>query len=105
MEVRWRGNVPLLIERNCPFLSVARKHPALCTVSVCTLSRLLGVRVVREQRFQDGDGCCVFRVCVDEPLTEEMPVGSEEPKPAIATASAAATFQCAATTGSSMKLA
>ena len=82
MEIKWRGKVPLLIERNCPFLSVARAHPALCSVSVCTLSRLLGVRVVRERRFQDGDGCCVFRVCVDEPLAEDIPVGAEEPKPA-----------------------
>jgi predicted ArsR family transcriptional regulator len=81
MEVKWRGKVPLLIERNCPFLSVARTHPALCSVSVCTLSRLLGVRVVRERRFQDGDGCCVFRVCVEEPLAD-MPVGAEEPRPA-----------------------
>lgn len=81
MEVKWRGKVPLLIERNCPFLSVARQHPALCSVSVCTLSRLLGVRVVRERRFQDGDGCCVFRVCVEEPVAD-MRVGAEEPKPA-----------------------
>jgi predicted ArsR family transcriptional regulator len=82
MEIKWRGKVPLLIERNCPFLSVAKKHPALCSVSVCTLSRLLGVRVVRERRFQDGDGCCVFRVCVDEPLAEETPFAIEEPKSA-----------------------
>jgi predicted ArsR family transcriptional regulator len=81
MEVKWRGKTPLLIERNCPFLRVARAHPALCSVSVCTLSRLLGVRVVRERRFQDGDGCCVFRVCVDEPLATEMPLGVEEPRP------------------------
>ncbi|HZF24935.1 MAG TPA: hypothetical protein VEZ88_01645 [Steroidobacteraceae bacterium] len=82
MEVKWRGKVPLLIERNCPFLRVARAHPALCSVSVCTLSRLLGVRVVRERRFQDGDGHCVFRVCVDEPLAVDMPLGVEEPRPA-----------------------
>ncbi|HKE44918.1 MAG TPA: hypothetical protein VKB41_10330 [Steroidobacteraceae bacterium] len=82
MEVKWRGKVPLLIERNCPFLRVAHAHPALCSVSVCTLSRLLGVRVVRERRFQDGDGRCEFRVCVDEPVTTDTPVGVEEPKPA-----------------------
>ena len=55
-----------LIERNCPFLNVASRRPALCSVTVSTLSQLLGYRVVREKRFQDGDGRCVFRV-TDEP--------------------------------------
>jgi predicted ArsR family transcriptional regulator len=54
-------------ERNCPFLNVARAHPAICSVSVNTLERLLGFRVIREQRFQAGDGRCVFRVQLDQP--------------------------------------
>jgi hypothetical protein len=29
---------------------------------------LLGHRVVRERRFQAGDGCCAFRVLEDEPV-------------------------------------
>lgn len=57
-----------LIERNCPFLNVASRRPALCSVTVSTLSRLLGYRVVREKRFQDGDGRCVFRVRLDQPI-------------------------------------
>lgn len=57
-----------LIERNCPFLNVASRRPALCSVTVSTLSRLLGYRVVREKRFQDGDGRCVFRVQLDDPI-------------------------------------
>ena len=67
MEVEWRAGSPALIERNCPFLSVAQKHPAICSVSVNTLERLLGYRVVREQRFQSGHGRCVFRVRLDQP--------------------------------------
>jgi len=67
MELEWKEGAPALIERNCPFFNVARAHPALCSVSVNTLERLLGVRVVREQRFQDGHGRCVFRVRLDEP--------------------------------------
>jgi predicted ArsR family transcriptional regulator len=55
-----------LIEQNCPFLSVAMQRPALCSVTVSTLSRLLGVRVVREERFQHGHGRCVFRVLANE---------------------------------------
>lgn len=57
-----------LVERNCPFLNVATRRPALCSVTVSTLSRLLGHKVSREKRFQDGDGRCVFRVHLDQPV-------------------------------------
>jgi predicted ArsR family transcriptional regulator len=67
MQVEWREGAPALIERNCPFFNVAQKHPAICSVSVNTLERLLGFKVVREQRFQAGHGRCVFRVRLDEP--------------------------------------
>lgn len=56
-----------LVERNCPFYNTAMARPVLCSVSVNSLSRLLGVRVAREQKFQDGDGQCVFRVFAEEP--------------------------------------
>lgn len=63
------GNGTLrLVERNCPFLDVARRRPALCSVTVSTLSRLLGYKVVREEKFQDGDGCCAFRILTDQPV-------------------------------------
>ncbi|HEY4128860.1 MAG TPA: MarR family transcriptional regulator [Gammaproteobacteria bacterium] len=61
-----RGYV--LVERNCPYLNVALKRPHLCSVTVSTLTRLLGVRVVREERFQAGDRRCVFRVLEDQPV-------------------------------------
>ena len=67
MQVEWREGAPALIERNCPFFNVAQKHPAICSVSVNTLERLLGFKVVREQRFQAGHGRCAFRVRLDEP--------------------------------------
>ena len=67
MQVEWRARAPALIERNCPFYDVAQRHPAICSVSVNTLERLLGFKVVREQRFQAGHGRCVFRVRPDEP--------------------------------------
>lgn len=57
-----------LVERNCPYLNVATRRPALCSLTVSVLSRLLGYRVSRTQRFQDGDGRCVFHVHLDEPL-------------------------------------
>lgn len=57
-----------LIERNCPYLNVAMAHPALCSTSVSVLTRLLGVKVIREERFQSGDGCCAFRLLTDQPI-------------------------------------
>lgn len=60
-----------LVERNCPFLNVASKRPALCSLTVVVLSRLLGYRVTRTRRFQAGDGRCVFRVHVDQPLQSD----------------------------------
>lgn len=57
-----------LVERNCPFLNVARERPALCSLTVSILTRLLGYRVVREERFQADHGRCVFRVLTDRPV-------------------------------------
>jgi len=57
-----------LIERNCPYYNTAMRRPVLCNVSVNALTNLLGVRVEREERFQNGDGRCVFRVHTDQPV-------------------------------------
>ncbi len=78
MQVEWQEGAPALVERNCPFFSVAQKHPAICSVSVNTLERLLGFRVVREQRFQAGHGRCVFRVRLDEPRPQAEPFALEQ---------------------------
>ena len=67
MDLEWRPDGPALIERNCPFLNVAQRHPAICSVSINTLERLLGCKVIREERFQAGHGRCVFRLRLDEP--------------------------------------
>ena len=76
-----RGYV--LVERNCPYLTVAMRRPQLCSVTVCTLTRLLGVRVVREERFQDDDRRCVFRVLEDSPVDTSTFEFELEPQPAI----------------------
>ncbi len=68
VEVREVQGGYQLIERNCPFLSVALLRPLLCSCTVSTLTRLLERQVVREQRFQDGGGCCTFRVYTDRPV-------------------------------------
>ncbi len=73
-----------LIERNCPFLDVARSKPALCCTTINVLSRVLGFEVHRRRTFQAGDGCCEFEVRVDRPLELELAVkvgGGEEQKP------------------------
>lgn len=52
----------MLIEHNCPYLSAAMSEPRLCSVTLSTMKRLLGVEVQRTERFQQGDGRCVFRI-------------------------------------------
>ena len=66
-----------LVEFNCPFLNVALRYPSLCSTSVNLLTRLLGVRVVREERFQDGANRCTFRILPDQPC--ELPGFEMEP--------------------------
>jgi predicted ArsR family transcriptional regulator len=66
MSVEEKDGDLVLIERNCPFLNVAMEHPALCSLSVSVLERLIGHPVVREERFQAGAGRCVFRVRLGE---------------------------------------
>ena len=58
----------VLIERNCPYLNTAMRRPAFCSISVNALARLLGVRVAREEKFQNGAGRCVFHVYANEPI-------------------------------------
>jgi len=62
MALQEDGEDLLLIERNCPYLEVALKRPALCSVSVNVLARVLNAQVVREERFQEGHRRCVFRI-------------------------------------------
>lgn len=77
MDVTSDGNH--LVERNCPYLTTAMKRPVVCCVTVNVLSRLLGAKVVREQRFQDGHGCCAFRVDPSQPIAPDAKVERETP--------------------------
>ena len=56
-----------LIERNCPYLRFATERPLFCSTSVSALRRLMNAEVVREERFQDNDGRCVFHIYTDAP--------------------------------------
>ena len=68
MEIENTGGSYLMKERNCPYLNTAMRRPVLCSVSVNAMTRVLGYRVVRDEKFQNGDGRCVFRVLEDEPV-------------------------------------
>jgi predicted ArsR family transcriptional regulator len=72
MSVERRGKELRLVERNCPFYGVASRRPALCSVSVNVMSRLLGHRVAREERFQSGHGRCAFVVKLDQPAPKSF---------------------------------
>jgi predicted ArsR family transcriptional regulator len=67
LSIEHNGGVSL-VEHNCPFLTVAMARPTVCSVTVNALTRLLGYQVVRVRKFQDGDGCCEFRILTDQPV-------------------------------------
>jgi predicted ArsR family transcriptional regulator len=74
------GNHLCLVERNCPFLSTALEFPILCTLTLSTLSHLLGHRVIRTKKFQSGDGCCTFKILSEriEPTSPPLFLEEEE---------------------------
>ncbi|HEX6201890.1 MAG TPA: winged helix-turn-helix transcriptional regulator [Thermoanaerobaculia bacterium] len=74
------GGPAKLVELNCPYLDVARRRPALCSVTVSVLRELLGRKVVRTERFQDGCGRCVFTIA-DDRVPAETPLFDWEPEP------------------------
>ena len=78
VEVGAEG-APQLVEMNCPYLEVARRRPALCSVTVSVLRRLLGYEVVRTERFQAGHGRCVFQVQTDRKTRHDQPLLEAEP--------------------------
>lgn len=81
IDVERRGSDYVLIERNCPFLKVALERPGFCSTTVSTLRRLTGCEVVRERRFQDGDGRCEFHVRTAESSPERAAVRFEPEPP------------------------
>ena len=76
VEVTEENGRATLIERNCPYFDVAHERPELCSMTVHTLSRLLGRRVERVRRFQNGHGMCAFMVR-DEPVAADAPLRLE----------------------------
>lgn len=82
VEIVRRGRDWVLVERNCPFLTVALEQPAICSTTVSVMRRIAGCEVVRERRFQDGDRRCEFRVLADRPLAHPPRFALEPPKDA-----------------------
>lgn len=80
-DVQRRGEDYVLIERNCPYLDVVLERPDICSTTVSTLRRLTGCHVVRERRFQDGDGRCEFHVRSGEASPERKAVRFEREPP------------------------
>ena len=79
-----------VIEGNCPYLQFASERPLFCSTTVSALRRLTNAEVVREERFQDRDGRCVFHIYMDAPPRgarqklrfEREPPKDFEPQPA-----------------------
>jgi len=70
----------MLVEHNCPYLTAAMDEPRLCSVTISTMKRLLGVEVERTRRFQQGDGRCVFRIREDRRVPEAFRFEWEDPE-------------------------
>ncbi|MFL6244519.1 MAG: helix-turn-helix transcriptional regulator [Thermoanaerobaculia bacterium] len=79
--VEKRGGDYVVIERNCPYLKFAMERPDICSTTVSTLRRLTGCEVVRERRFQDGDGRCEFHVHTGEASADRKQVRFEKEPP------------------------
>lgn len=71
-DVQQDADGAMLIEHNCPYLTAATSEPRLCSVTISTMKRLLGVEVERTERFQQGDGRCVFRIREDRPVDDDF---------------------------------
>lgn len=80
-DVQRRGEDYVLVERNCPYLTVALERPDICSTTISTLRRLTGCEVVRERRFQDGDGRCEFHVRTAQCSPERKEVRFEKEPP------------------------
>jgi predicted ArsR family transcriptional regulator len=80
-DVRREGGDYLLIERNCPYLDFAMERSEICSTTVSTLRRLTGCEVVRERRFQDGDGRCEFHVHTAQSSPDRKKVRFEKEPP------------------------
>jgi predicted ArsR family transcriptional regulator len=79
--VEKRGEDYVVIERNCPYLNFAMERPDICSTTVSTLRRLTGCEVVRERRFQDGDGRCEFHVRTAQTSPDRKRVRFEKEPP------------------------
>lgn len=80
-DVEKRGNDYVVIERNCPYLDFAMERPDICSTTVSTLRRLTGCEVVRERRFQDGEGRCEFHVRTAQASSDRKQVRFEKEPP------------------------
>lgn len=80
-DAQRRGKDYVLVERNCPYLTVALERPDICSTTISTLRRLTGCEVVRERRFQDGDGRCEFHVRTAQYSPERKQVRFEKEPP------------------------
>ena len=81
VDVERHGPDYVVIERNCPYLNFAMERPEICSTTVSTLRRLSGCEVVRERRFQDGDGRCEFHVRTAQSSPERKVLRFEKEPP------------------------
>jgi predicted ArsR family transcriptional regulator len=61
-----------LTERNCPYYNVAHARPALCSITLHILRKLLGVDVQRHEQMESGGERCLFLIDPRKPIAADV---------------------------------
>lgn len=61
-EVTDEGDDYVLIEYNCPILTIVDKYPHVCNIELALFRQSLGEKLVREEHLIDGCHRCSYRI-------------------------------------------
>jgi predicted ArsR family transcriptional regulator len=56
----------VIIQRNCPVLTLAREHQQICDQELRLYKSSLGFKVKRECRIANGSSCCTYKIFLAE---------------------------------------
>ena len=62
VEIDRQSDLPILREKNCPYLELASNDPSICELEQTVFEEILGTSVTLTQCCLDGHNCCEFEV-------------------------------------------
>ena len=77
-EVTEEGEDYVLIEYNCPILTIVEQYPHVCNIELALFRRSLGEKLVREEHLIDGCHRCTYRIpksTVDDEIEKDKSNG------------------------------